>query len=85
MPNDESDDDGFDSRSAGTCAFSFPFDDSVGRVVNSVVSVCVVVSGIFFPTGIRLIGDVVPLVMFVPIGIESNGGQLIEIFWHTRS
>ena len=79
--NDESDDDGFDSRSVGTCTFSFRFDESIGRVGDSVGRVeksvgCTsgVGSGGFFSTGIYSTGDVVPLVMFVPKGFESKGG-----------
>ena len=35
----------------------------------------------FFPIGIESIGDVVTLVVLVPIGVESKGGQFLEIFW----
>ena len=59
-PNDESDDDGSDSRSAGTCDFPFCFEKSVGRVGDfvgsadvSVGSVCGAGSGVFIPTGIE--------------------------------
>ena len=47
--NDESDDDGSDSGSAGTCTFPFRFDDSLGRVYNSVGRVSGVGSGVFAP------------------------------------
>ena len=50
---------------------------------------------IFVLTGIDSIGDVVPLFVFVPIGVESKGGrligveskcgQLIESFWRPKS
>ena len=36
MLNDESDDDTSDSGSAGTCDFTFHFDESVGRVGDSI-------------------------------------------------
>ena len=62
----ESDDDGYYSRSAGTRAFPFCFEESVCRDDNSVGRVYCVGSGFFVPTGIRSIGDVVPLVVFVP-------------------
>ena len=90
--NDESDDDGSDSRSAGTCALPFCFDESVGCVGvyigfvgNSIGCVCGVGSGVIVPTGIESIADVVLLVMFVPKGVESKGSQLIEIFWRPKS
>ena len=70
----ESDDDGSNYGSAGTCAFPFRFDDpvdrfenSVGSVENSVGRVCGVGYGVFVPIRINLIGDIVPLVIFVPI------------------
>ena len=47
---------------------------------NSVGSVSGVGSGVFGPTGIESIGDVVPLVVFTPIGVNSKVGRLIEIF-----
>ena len=90
--DDESDNDGYDSRSASTHAFPFFFegpvghvDDSVGRVYDSVGHVCGVGYGVFFLIGIESIGDVVPLVVFVPIGLDSKGGGLIEIFWRPKS
>ena len=79
--NDESDDDGFDSRSVGTCTFSFRFDESIGRVGDSVGRVeksvgCTsgVGSGVSLPTGIESIGDTVPLIVFLPKIVESKGG-----------
>ena len=76
MFDDEYEGDGSDSRSAGTCDFPFCFDESVGRVGDSVGIVdgsvsCVsdVGSGFFVLTGIESIGDIVLLVMFVPKGV----------------
>ena len=63
----ESDDDGSESGSAGTCDFTFCFEDSVGSVDDSVVSVRGMGSGIFVPIGIDYNCDVVTLVMFIPI------------------
>ena len=57
--DDESDDDRSGSGFAGTCAFPFCYG-------NSIVRVSVVGSGVFVPTGIESLGEVVPLVMFVP-------------------
>ena len=42
-------------------------------------------SEVFVPEVIESIGDVVPLVVFVPKGVESKGSQLIEIFWRPKS
>ena len=88
----EADDDGSDSESAGTCAFPFFFDESVGcvadsagRVNESVGCVSGVGSGVFVPTVIDSIGDTVPLVTFVPKGVDSKGGQIIEVFWRPKS
>ena len=88
LPDDESEGDGSDSGSSGTCVFPFRFedsvgcvDDSVGRVDNSVRHiddsvgrVCGVGSGVFIPIIIESIGDIIPLVVFVPIGVDSKGG-----------
>ena len=49
--DDASDDDGSDSVSAGTCGFTFCFDESIGRVIG-------IGSGIFHPTGIESFGDI---------------------------
>ena len=73
MLDDESDADGSDSGSAGTCAFPFRFEESIGCVYNSIGRVCGVGSGIFVLTGIKSIGGVIPLVVFVPKGVESKG------------
>ena len=74
------DDDGSGSGSPGTCIFPFFFDESVGGVGEFVSRVHGVSSGVFVLTGIESIGDVFLLVVFVPKGVESKGGQLIEIF-----
>ena len=39
----------------------------------------------FFQKDLSPIGDVVKFVLFIPIGVESKGGQLIEMFWHSNS
>ena len=83
--DDKSDDDGSGSGSAGTCTFPFHFDESVGRVGESVDRVSGVSLAFFFPKGIESIGDVFLLVVFVPKGFEFKGGLLIEIFWHLKS
>ena len=68
--NDDSNDDGYGSGSPGMCTFTFFSGDYVGFVSG-------VGSGVFVPTGIKLIGDVVSLVLFVPRGFESIVGPLI--------
>ena len=77
--NDESDNDGYGSGSAGMFSFPFRFekiigcvDDSVGHVGDFVGSVCVVESGFFVPTGIESVSDFFLLFVFVPIGVKSN-------------
>ena len=57
--NDEYDNDVSGSGSPDTCAFLFCYGNSVGGVSD--VGSCV-----FVLTGIESIGDVVPLVVFVP-------------------
>ena len=77
MLDDESDDDGSDSGSSGTyyfCAFSLRFDDYVGSVSG-------LGSGIFVPTGFDSKCYIFEFVVFVPIGVESKVGRLIEMFW----
>ena len=59
--------------------------DSVGRVDDSVGCVRGVGSGVFVPSGIESIGDVTPLVVLLPKGVESKFSQLIEIFWRLKS
>ena len=51
-------------------------DGSTGECVGSVSSV---VFGDFVPTRIKSLGDVVPLVIFVSIGVESQGSRLIGV------
>ena len=79
-------------------AFPFCFEEFVGRVDDSIGCVDVSIphvdnsigcffgmgSAIFVPTGIDSIGDVVPLFMFAPIGIESKGGRLTGSFWRPK-
>ena len=79
--DDESDNDGSGSGSPNTCTFPFCSGKSIGSVGKSIGRVSGVGSGLFVLTGIESIGDVFPLVVFVPRGVESKGGQLIEIFW----
>ena len=61
MPNDESNNIGYDSGSAGTCALSFCFEYSVVCVDSSVGHVSDMGSGVLVPIGIESIGDIVPL------------------------
>ena len=68
---DESKNDGSGFGSSGTCDFSFYSENSVGSVSG-------IGSDVFVPTGIESMGDFVPLVLFVPIEVESKVGQLIE-------
>ena len=75
--DDESDNDEFGSGYPGTCAFPFCSGNSVGCVSG-------VGSAIFVPTGIKSVGDVVPLVLFIPRGVESKRGWLIELFWRPK-
>ena len=77
--DDESENDGSDSGSAGTCNFPFCFDEFVGRVGDSVVHVEKYVgrvnsmgSGVFALIGIESIDEVVPLVLFVSKVFESK-------------
>ena len=58
MLDDEYDDDGSDSRSAGTCTFPFRFGDSVGHAVDSAGRFRGIGSSSFFPIGIDSIGVV---------------------------
>ena len=41
--------------------------------------------GMAFLIVIESIGDVVPLVVFVPMVIDSKGGRRIEIFWRPKA
>ena len=63
--DDESNDDGSGSGSPGICAFLFCSGKSVGSASECVGRVRGVESGIFVFTGIKSIGDVVLLVVFV--------------------
>ena len=83
--HDKSDSDGSGSGSPGTCALPFSSSKSVGIVCEYVGHVFGIGSGIFVLTGIKSIGDIVPLVVFVPKRVESKGGRLIEIFWRLKS
>ena len=83
--DDESDENGSGCRSPGTFAFSFCFVKSSSSVDEYVGCVRGVGSGVFFLTGIDSIGDVVPLDVFIPRGVESKCGQLIELFWRPKS
>ena len=85
MLDDESDDDGSDSGYAGTCTFTFRFEDSVGCVDDYVGGVYGMGYDVFVPIGIESIVEIVMLVVFVPIGVKYKGGQLIVIFWRPKS
>ena len=65
--HDESDGDGYRSGGPGTCTFPFYLGKSVGSAsgVGSVV---------FVSTGIASIGDILPLVLFLPRGVYSKVG-----------
>ena len=92
---DESDNDGSGSGSPGTFDFPFSSGKSVVSANESVGSVSGVDFGDFVPTGIESLGVVVPLVVLVPIGVESKGsrligveskgGRLIKSFWRPKS
>ena len=71
---DKYENDGSDSGSAGTCAFTFHFEDFIGCVDDSVGCVCGVDYRFFVPVGFEFYCDIVTLVMFVPIGVNSKGG-----------
>ena len=71
--DDKSGNYGSGSRSPGTCAFTFFSRNSVGHVSG-------IGSGVFAPTGIESSGDVVPLVVFVIIGVDSKVGRFIGSF-----
>ena len=72
----ESDNDGSRSGSYGMSVCSS------GEYVGSVSAVGF---GKKIPTGIESLGDVVQLVMFVPIGVKSKGGRLVGSFWCPKS
>ena len=62
--NDESDNDGSGSGSAGTCAFPFCSDESVSSVGKFVGRVCGMGSGVVVPRGIQSISGFFSLVVF---------------------
>ena len=72
---DESDNDGYRSGSPGKYVVSAG--ESVGILIG-------VGFGDFIPNVIESLGDVFLLVVFVPRGVESKGGQLIESFWRPK-
>ena len=76
--DDESDNDVSVSRSSGTCAFPFCFDNYVGCVSD-------MGSIVFVPIGFDSNCDVVTFFVFIPIEVKSKGGQLIVIFWRPKS
>ena len=71
---DESENDESGSGSPGMFAFPFSSEKSVGSAVESVGSVSGIGFGDFVTIGIKSHGDVVPLVVFVPRGVDSKGG-----------
>ena len=76
--NDEYDDDGSESGYSSTCSFPLQFYDSIGRVSG-------LGSGLLISTGVKYKCDVFVFVVFVPIGVESKGGQLVKKFWRSNS
>ena len=72
--DDESDNDGSGSGSPGTPAFPFCSYKYVGSIGESVGSVSGIGSGNFVPNGIESLGDVVPLVLFIPRGVKYKRG-----------
>ena len=75
--DDDYEHDGSGSGSPGMCDFPFFYRKSVGSVSG-------VGSEVFVPTGIKSIGDVVLLVVFVPRGVDSKRGRIIELFWRPK-
>ena len=69
----DSDDDVSDSGSSSTCSFTFRFEDSVGCVSG-------LGSGVLVPTGVYSKYDLFEFIAFVPIRVDSKGGQLIGMF-----
>ena len=75
--DNETDNDGSESESSGTCsfpAFSLTFEDFVGRV-------SVLWSVIFVPTGEDSKCDVFEFFVFVAIVVKQKGGLLLETIW----
>ena len=75
--DDESDGNGYDSRSSGMCAFPLHFEESVGHV-------SVLGSGFFLIVGKYKCG-IVPFVVFMSIRVYSKDGRLIETFSRSNS
>ena len=75
---DESDGDDSDYISSGTYSFQ-DFSFCFGVPVYSVSGLWYVV---FVPTGVESKYDIFALDVFKPIGCNSKGAQLIEMFWH---
>ena len=71
----ESENYGYGSRSPGK---------SIGSAGESFDSISGIGFGDFFPTGIESLSNIVPLVLVVPRGAESKGGQLKGSFWHQK-
>ena len=59
------------------CAFPLRSEKSVGHVSG-------LVSGIFVPIEVDPKCDAVDFVVFMPTGVNSKGGQLIEMFWRSN-
>ena len=76
--NDESAYNGPDSGFFGTFSFPLCVDVSVGLV-------CGLESGVFIPKVVEYKCDVFAFFVFVPIGVESKGGQLIDMFLCSNS
>ena len=79
--DDESDDNGSESRSSGMHyfhAFYLHFDNFVGSIsgLGSDVSV---------PTGVKSKGDIFAFDVFIPTGDDYKGGRLIKMFWLSNS
>ena len=83
--DDESDNDWSGSGSAGTCAFTFHFNESIGHVGDFVGRISGMGSVVFVLTGIESIGETVLLIVFVTKGVEPKGRELIEIFLRPKS
>ena len=58
--------------------FFIALDDSVGSVHG-------LWCGVFAPEDVKYKCDIFEFVVFVPIGVESKGGRIIKMFWHSDS
>ena len=76
--NDDYEDDGYDSRSSGICAFPSSFEYSIGWVSG-------VGSGVFVTMVVDSKCDVVTFVVFFPIGGYSKDSRLVEMVWRSNS